>query len=90
MRTFALACTTAIAMGLGIQDASSPPGDVHEITCHNRNKFGCMWPYDMNFRHSDYFVQSAYCKQQQLWMKIIEDDTPGQFFDGLFSVSFFL
>ena len=35
-------------------------------------------------------VQSAYCKQMQVWMKVIEDDTPGQFFDGLFSISFFL
>merc|ERR1711934_233120 len=64
--------------------------DVETKTCRTQNKFGCMWPYDMNFRHSDYFVQSAYCKQQQIWMKIIEDDTPGQFFDGLFSISFFL
>ena len=89
MKTFALACTAAVAMGLGIGDAQSPPDSIDE-TCRTPNKFGCMWPYDMNFRHSDYFVQSAYCKQMQVWMKVLEDKTPGQFFDGLFSVSLFL
>ena len=44
----------------------------------------------MNFRYSDYFQQSAWCKQQQIWTKIIEDDTPGQFFEGLFTMSLFL
>jgi hypothetical protein len=88
MRTlFALACTAVLALGL--EDAQSKD-EAPDSDCRTPNKFGCMWPYDMNYRHSDYFVQSAYCKQQQVWMKIIEDGTPGQFFDGLFTISFFL
>ena len=88
--SFTLACTAAVTLGLGIQDANHAPHDVDQKTCQTINKFGCMWPYDMNFRHSDYFVQSAYCKQQQIWMKVIEDDTSGQFFDGLFTIGLFL
>jgi len=64
MKTFALACTAAMAAGLNVEDASKAPSDLDDHACQTRNKFGCMWPYDMNFRHSDYFVQSAYCKQQ--------------------------
>ena len=36
MKTFALACTAAVAMGLGIGDATSPPEtiDVSNVLCH--------------------------------------------------------
>ena len=36
MKTFALACTAAVAMGLGIGDATSPPEtiDVSNALCH--------------------------------------------------------
>ena len=64
MKSFALALTAAIAMGLGIEDAQHAPSDLDQKSCQTPNKHGCMWPYDMNFRKSDYFVQSAYCKQQ--------------------------
>ena len=35
MKTFALACTAAVAMGLGIGDATSPPEtiDVSKVLC---------------------------------------------------------
>ena len=35
MKTFALACTAAVAMGLGIGDATSPPEtiDVSNVLC---------------------------------------------------------
>ena len=56
MKSLALACTAAVTFGLGIQDTSHAPDDVKEKECQTRNKFGCMWPHDMNFRHSDYFV----------------------------------
>ena len=44
----------------------------------------------MNMRNSDYEAQSAFCKQMQNWEKIIEDQTTGQFFEGVAALPLFL
>ena len=49
-----------------------------------------MYPENHSFANDAYQAQSAYCKQQQNWGKIIENDEVGQFFDHIGTLPFFL
>ena len=57
MKTFALACTTAMALGLGIQDAQEPPSGV-EVSA----LIVCNWPNSVLGSHLSH--------QEQVWMHV--------------------
>ena len=61
-----------------------------EPTMHDLDQRCETWPNDMNFYKQEYEAQTAYCKAQQNWTKIRENDTIGQFFEGFAAFPMFL
>jgi len=52
-------------------------------------EFGCLWPIDMAFDGEEYESQSAYCKSEQIWERVLEDDRMQDWFDGLTQIPMF-
>jgi len=55
----------------------------------NGAEFGCSWPYDMAFYGKEYESQSAYCKSEQIWERVLEDDRVQDWFDGIAQLPIF-
>lgn len=55
----------------------------------NGNEFGCNWPQDMTYWGSNYESQTAFCKQEMIWEKTIEDDRVQDWFDGIAQLPIF-
>ena len=88
MKTFSLACITALTLATEAEhdlfyDSFYAPVQNLGANCQKPAANGCTYPEGFSFNSSAYEVQSAFCKQQQNWLKIKEDDTVGQFFDHI-------
>jgi len=55
----------------------------------NGAEFGCYWPADMQFWGYEYESQSAYCKSEQIWERVLEDDRIQDWFDGVAQLPMF-
>ena len=52
-------------------------------------EFGCNWPQDMRYWGADYESQSAACKSEMIWERVLEDDRIQDWFDGVAQLPLF-
>lgn len=68
---------------------SSLPDKITGRRSRTGAEFGCQWPSDMRFWDAEYEAQSAYCKSEQIWERVLEDDRVQDWFDGIAQLPIF-